>query len=180
MFNSRFRIPIRQKPLVPLRPASRIRIRNWGIEHWSDSPRLRRSFQDQISLRCAANLPQASGSFAGGPIPESLAGTAFRPVLLEQGSEQCRQFLKPDFVAKQLRQPRSQWRATEIDAMQVRALSDDADFRRVRPRASIRTTRHTNAERLAAKASIVPRLLNLQTDVWPNTLAFSDRLAASG
>src|SRR5262245_38665684 len=64
--------------------------------------------------------------------------------------------------------------------MQVRALSDNADFRGVGPRASVRTTRHANTKRFAAQAGCIPDLLNLARDLRPYPLAFGDGLAASG
>src|SRR5262249_5655079 len=64
--------------------------------------------------------------------------------------------------------------------MQVGALSDNADFRGVGPCASIRTTRHANAERFIAEAGCIPDLLNLARDLRPYPFAFGDSLAASG
>src|SRR5262245_29281133 len=63
--------------------------------------------------------------------------------------------------------------------MQVGALSDNADFRRIRSRASVRTTRHANAERFVVQAGCVPDLLNLAGELRPYALAFGDCLAAS-
>src|SRR5262245_46781012 len=139
---------------------------------------LGRRSQNQLRLRCATHLAQARDTDACGPIPEAFAGAAFARICFEQRPEQRRDFMQPDFVTKEFCQARSEWRTTQIEAVQIRAVTDNTDFRRVRPRATVRTTRHANTQRLSAEAGRVPGLLNLHGQTWPYTLAFRNGLAA--
>ena len=55
-------------------------------------------------------------------------------------------------MTKKFCQSRSERRTPEIEAVEVGALTHNPDFRCVRSRATVRTARHANAQRLTAQA----------------------------